>query len=78
MYDAAARVSAVVPSFGGVRGSAGVTDRLTSPNSDPFDTEMYLILESEKEVRCRMCPLSLPHEEEENPRVVYGAALATP
>ena len=46
--------------FGGVRGSAGVTDSLTSPNSDPFDTEMYLILQSETEVSCRMRPLSYP------------------
>lgn len=53
--------------FGGVRGSAGVTDSLVSPNSDPFDTEMYLILESETEVRCRMRPLSYPTKKKRNP-----------
>ena len=49
-----------VETFGGVRGASGVTDRLASPNSDPFDTEMYLILQSETEVSCRMRPLSNP------------------
>ena len=37
--------------FGGVRGVYGVTDPVTSPNADPFDSEMHLIMQSEDTMR---------------------------
>ena len=37
--------------FGGVRGVYGITDPVTSPNADPFDSEMHLVMQNEDAMR---------------------------
>ena len=37
--------------FGGVRGALDVTDPVTSPDADPFDSEMHLVMQNEDAMR---------------------------